>query len=121
MADFANYVGVLIADGDGIGKRVAEAWTIGRAAVRDLNRRLRRESDTLVIEALEAGKARMGEEFLWNPVITGGDDITLVVPARSAPDVALALSSAPAVDGKPGMAASVAVFVCRASYPFHLC
>ncbi len=123
---FAGYVGVVLADGDGIGELVADAWSSSAdrseqyAEVRQLNLRLAEESAALLGAASEAGSRLLGDRFRWNPVIAGGDDITLVVPACAAPSMALALSSRPDVDGSPAMAASVAVFLCKATYPFHL-
>lgn len=110
---FSGYVGVVCADGDGVGARFATR----RGA-----RELRLESKT-VHEAVEvaertayaAAAAAHGPrgELPVNPVIRAGDDLRFVVPAHVALEFAHGLAT-----GSPEVPISVGVLICHSGLPF---
>lgn len=110
---FRGYVGVVCADGDGVGARFASK----RGA-----RELQHESD-LVHEAVEAAERAAYEAAVAahgsrgalpvNPVIRAGDDLRFVVPAHVALEFALGLAT-----GSQEVPISVGVLICHSGLPF---
>jgi hypothetical protein len=110
---FRGYVGVVCADGDGVGARFASM----RSA-----RELRGESD-LVHDAVEAAERAAYEAAVAahgshgtlpvNPVIRAGDDLRFVVPAHVALEFALGLAT-----GSQQVPISVGVLICHSGLPF---
>ena len=110
---FSGYVGVVCADGDGVGARFAT-----RRGARELHL----ESE-LVHEAVElaertayaAAAAAHGPrgELPVNPVIRAGDDLRFVVPAHVALEFAHGLAT-----GSTEVPISVGVLICHSGLPF---
>jgi hypothetical protein len=113
---FKGYVGVVCADGDGVGARFA-----AKRRPREL-----REESVLVHDAVEAAErsayaaavdAHVGlgasAPLPVNPVIRAGDDLRFVVPAHVALAFALGLAT-----GSREVPISVGVLICHSGLPF---
>jgi hypothetical protein len=113
---FKGYVGVVCADGDGVGARFA-----AKRRPRELH-----DESVLVHDAVEAAERAAyaaavevhvglgaSSPLPVNPVIRAGDDLRFVVPAHVALAFALGLAT-----GSRGVPISVGVLLCHSGLPF---
>lgn len=111
---YRGYMGVIAADGDGMGQRVmgitspAELAAVSQGIATDVDR-------ALAAGVAAAVKRAKGAAVPYNPVIRAGDDLCLVLPADLAIPAAAALCTS-----QENMPMSAGVLLCHQTLPFSV-
>jgi len=110
---YRGYMGIIAADGDGVGQRVTRLTT--PADLHALSREIEEAVEEALAAALRAGVAARdtADPLPYNPVVRAGDDVCLAVPADVAVPVAAAMATA-----VPTLPMSAGVLICHDSLPF---